>query len=128
MREENYFFVVSATAESAVIVDAESVAIVVVSVDMVAVESVVVSSVLGLLWQAANVNMLPTNSTVNIFFITFCSDVLGFRGKYSFFSINTIYYPVYELQTQIFVEKILFKIELREDCNELSKLFFFLLG
>ncbi|WP_198175326.1 hypothetical protein [Spirosoma telluris] len=69
--EENYFFVVSAAAESAVIVEAESVAIVVVSVDMVAVESVVVSSVLGLLWQAANVSMLPTNNKAITFFITF---------------------------------------------------------
>jgi hypothetical protein len=71
LREENYFFVVSATAESAIIVEAESVAIVVVSVDMVAVESVVVSSVLGLLWQAANVSMLPTNNKAITFFITF---------------------------------------------------------
>lgn len=57
-------------AESVDIVEAESVAIVVVSVDITAVESVVVSSVFGLLWQAANVNMLPTNNRANIFFIT----------------------------------------------------------
>jgi hypothetical protein len=51
-------------------VEAESVAIVVVSVDIVAVESVVVvSSVFGLLWQAAKVSMLPTNSKANTFFI-----------------------------------------------------------
>jgi hypothetical protein len=56
-------------AESVDIVEAESLAIVVVSVDITAVESVVVSSVLGLLWQAANVSMLPTNNKVNIFFI-----------------------------------------------------------
>lgn len=56
-------------AESVDIVEAESVAIVVVSVDITAVESVVVSSVLGLLWQAANVSMLPTNNKANTFFI-----------------------------------------------------------
>lgn len=68
-----YFFALSADiveAESVAIVEAESVAIVVVSVDITAVESVVdVSSVLGLLWQAANVNMLPTNSKANTFFM-----------------------------------------------------------
>ena len=56
--------------ESVDIVDVESLAIVVVSVDMVEVDSVVVSSVLGLLWQAANVNMLLTNNKANTFFIT----------------------------------------------------------
>lgn len=67
-----YYFALSADiveAESVAIVEAESVAIVVVSVDITAVESVVVSSVLGLLWQAANVNMLPTNNKANTFFI-----------------------------------------------------------
>ncbi|GAB3706535.1 hypothetical protein GCM10027592_40110 [Spirosoma flavus] len=61
----------AAAAVSADIVEAESVAIVVVSVDIVevAVESVVVSSVFVLLWQAAKVSMLPTNSKANTFFI-----------------------------------------------------------
>ena len=58
-------------AESVVIVDAESVAIMVVSVDIVAVESTAASSVLGLLWQAANVSMLPTNNKAKTFFIAF---------------------------------------------------------
>jgi len=58
-------------AESVAIVDAESVAIMVVSVDIVAVESTPASSVLGLLWQAANVSMLPTNSKAKTFFIAF---------------------------------------------------------
>ena len=51
-------------------VDVESDVMVVVSVDIVAVESVDVSSVFGLLWQAANVSMLPTNNKVIIFFIS----------------------------------------------------------
>lgn len=72
MTRRTYYFVVSADiveAESVAIVDAESVAIVVVSVDITAVESVVVSSVLGLLWQAAKVNVLPMNNKANTFFI-----------------------------------------------------------
>jgi hypothetical protein len=81
LTSRDYYFTLSAgaAAESVAIVEAESVAIVVVSVDIVAVESVVVvSSVFGLLWQAANVSMLPTNSRANTFFIPF-SDFLGFR-------------------------------------------------
>ena len=68
-----YFFTVSATtvAAESTVVTAESVAIVVVSVEMAVVESVVVSSVFGLLWQAAKVNMLPTNNKANTFFIVF---------------------------------------------------------
>ncbi|WP_461127515.1 hypothetical protein [Spirosoma aerophilum] len=89
LTSRDYYFALSAgaAAESVAIVEAESVAIVVVSVDIVAVESVVVSSVFGLLWQAANVSMLPTNSRANTFFIPF-SDFLGFDCKYSFFLTN----------------------------------------
>lgn len=77
-RRANYFALsAGAVAESADMVEAESVAIVVVSVDITAVESVVVSSVFGLLWQAANVSMLPTNNRANTFFITF-SDFFRF--------------------------------------------------
>ncbi|GAB3892183.1 hypothetical protein GCM10028825_31720 [Spirosoma agri] len=55
---------------SVAIVDDESVAIVMVSVDIVAVDSVP-ASVLGLLWQAANASVLPTNNKAKIFFIAF---------------------------------------------------------
>ncbi len=47
-------------------IDAESVIIVV-----VAVESTVASSVLGLLWQAANVRVVPINRRANTFFMVF---------------------------------------------------------
>ncbi|GAB3644027.1 hypothetical protein GCM10027423_46640 [Spirosoma arcticum] len=56
-------------ALSAIIVDDESVAIIVVSVDIMAVESTPASSVFGLAWQAAKVNRLPTNRNASIFFI-----------------------------------------------------------
>jgi hypothetical protein len=74
LRKSNNYFALSAfivEAESAIIVEAESVVIVVVSVDIVAVESTEVSSVLGLLWQAAKVSMLPTNRSVSTFFIRY---------------------------------------------------------
>lgn len=57
-------------AESPAIVDVASPAMVVVSVDMVDVDSVeVVSSVLGLLWQAASVNVVPITNRANNFFM-----------------------------------------------------------
>jgi len=63
---------------------AESVAIVVVSVDIVVtVESVVVSSVLGLLWQAANVRVLPMNRSAKTFFIVMAGKYV--RHKYKSF-------------------------------------------
>lgn len=63
----NYF-----TLSDIIVEDAESVAIIEVSVDIMVVSSVVVvSSVLGLLWQAAKVNMLPTNNKAITFFIVF---------------------------------------------------------
>jgi hypothetical protein len=71
------YLTLSATADTdsvvVTVVDvAESVAIVVVSVDIVVVvESVVVSSALGLLWQAANVSMLPTKRRAKTFFICY---------------------------------------------------------
>lgn len=58
-------------ALSAIIVEAESVAIVVVSVDMSAVESTPASSVFGLAWQAASVNRLPTSRNANTFFMSY---------------------------------------------------------
>lgn len=58
-------------ALSAIIIDDESVAIVVVSVDMRAVESTPASSVFGLAWQAANVKRLPTNRTASNFLIEY---------------------------------------------------------
>ncbi|QHV98120.1 hypothetical protein [Spirosoma endbachense] len=81
------YFALSETAVAAesTTVAAESVAIVVVSVDKVAVESVVDSSVLGLLWQAAKVSMLPTNSKANIFFIALWWYFKVCGGKYTFF-------------------------------------------
>lgn len=72
-------------AESVAIVEVESPdIIVVVSVDIVEVDSVVeVSSVFGLLWQAAKVNMLPTNNKASTFFISliinFFANVLIFN-------------------------------------------------
>ncbi|GAB3268257.1 hypothetical protein GCM10027347_37620 [Larkinella harenae] len=64
------YFVVSAAALSAGAAVALSAAIVLLSVEITDVLSVdVVSSVFGLLWQAANVIMLPTNKRANTFFI-----------------------------------------------------------
>lgn len=60
-------------ALSADIVEDESVAIIVVSVDITAVESTPASSVLGLLWQAAKISILPTNRSANTFFIRYSS-------------------------------------------------------
>lgn len=74
-------------AESVAIVEAESPdIIVVVSVDIVEVDSVAdVSSVFGLLWQAAKVNMLPTNNKANTFFI---SVLFSFMSQIYLFSIE----------------------------------------
>ena len=58
-------------AESPAIIEDESDIMVVVSVDIVVVSSVVVISSLGLLWQAANVSILPTNNRAITFFIVF---------------------------------------------------------
>lgn len=58
-------------ALSVAIVAVESIDIAAESVDMVAVavESTAASSVLGLLWQAVNVIIVPTNSRAKTFFI-----------------------------------------------------------
>ena len=91
-RSLTYFFAESETivvSDSVTIVADESVAITVVSVVITAVESVDVFSVLGLLWQAATVNILPMNSRANAFLITFNTS-LYLRGKYTFFIINAI--------------------------------------
>lgn len=71
-------------AESVAIVEVESPdIIVVVSVDIVEVDSLVdVSSVFGLLWQAAKVNMLPTNNKASAFFI---SVIIVFFANIPFF-------------------------------------------
>lgn len=79
-------------ALSAVMVDAESVAIfavesaiIVVVSAIIAVVSAVVStvpsSVFGLLWQAANVSMVPTNRSVVTFFIMLCGGLFSYRCK-----------------------------------------------
>jgi hypothetical protein len=74
MDDRNYFLVVSAAiveAESVAVVAAESVDIAAESTAIVAVESTAAaSSVLGLLWQAATVIIVPTNSKAKNFFIT----------------------------------------------------------
>lgn len=64
MGDRNYFAlsVAIVAAESVAIVAAESTDIAAESTDIVAVESTAASSVLGLLWQAANVIIVPTNS------------------------------------------------------------------
>ncbi|WP_338873734.1 hypothetical protein WBJ53_31300 [Spirosoma sp. SC4-14] len=84
------YFALSETAVAAesTIVAAESVAIVVVSVDIVAVESAAASSVLGLLWQAAKVSMLPTNNKAKTFFIAFWWYFKVCGSKYTFFLNN----------------------------------------
>lgn len=64
------------------IIVAESPAIIeLVSVDIVVVSSVVVVSSFGLLWQAANVSMLPTNNRAITFFILCLNAILGFRAQ-----------------------------------------------
>ncbi len=99
LTQEVYFFVLSTfivEAESTVIVVVESVVIVVVSVDMVAVESTVVSSVLGLLWQAANASVLPTNRIANNFFI-------GTNGVFLFSSRRYLVLKSYQLNGLYFL-------------------------
>lgn len=92
----NYFALsAGAAAAESTVVAAESVAIVVVSVDMVAVESTAVSSVLGLLWQAAKVSMLPTNNKAKTFFIAFWWYFKVCGSKYTFFLNNANTYALF---------------------------------
>lgn len=103
-----YFFTLSTTtvaAESTTVVVAESVTIVVVSVEIVVVESVVASSVFGLLWQAAKVNMLPTNNKANTFFIVFLWYFKVCGGKYTFFLNNTNSYLPFSQRRHMLLEK-----------------------
>lgn len=92
------YFALSGTiivAESVAIVVVESVTITAVSVMVAAVESTAVSSVAGLLWQAAKVSMVPTNRRVVTFFIVFFCGGYFFTGvKMTLFRDNLTEYAL----------------------------------